>query len=522
METLVVTGTLAHRIVRKYVEESDVEAEVVSLPIQVAALMPINYISNMLQSRDLSKFKLILVPGLVAGDVSQIAKQLGIPTYKGPKQAANLPLVLQQLGKARLSTTRPACELLQDLLKKEAFKQLDLLQKKTRRLAEKKSGIRIGEEEKAIWIGTAFPPRVLAEIVDASALSRSELRKKARDFVESGAEIIDIGMVAGGGNPSKAKLAVKIVRKTVSTPVSIDTSDAEEIRAAVEAGVDLILSINAENMKDVSEFACEIPVVATPADETRNCPTYVDEKIEQLEKNLKRARQLGFKKLIADPILVPIFTPNLTESLVAYYRFRQRNPSIPIMFGAGNVTELMDADSIGANLLLASIAYDLNANIILTTEASDKTLGCVRELSTGIKMAMLARERSSPPKDLGLDLLVIKEKRRREDDYKRAIWKYAREIPVKRREFVYDPRGCFKVIVDRDRRCIVVSHYKYNLEKPDVVIRGKEPLEMCATLIESGLLSRFDHAAYLGIELTKAEIALQTGKSYVQDSALLF
>jgi len=522
MKTLVVTGTLADGIVRKYVEESGVEAEAVSLPTQVAALMSINYISDMLESRDISKFNLILVPGLVAGDVSQIAERLGIPTYKGPKQAADLPLVLQQLGKVGLSTTRPACELMQNLLEKEAFEQLGLLQRKTRQLAGKKLGIQIGRGKKAVWIGPSFPPCVLAEIVDASTLSRSELRKKARNFVESGAEIIDVGMVAGGGNPSKAKLAVKVVRKAVSTPVSIDTSDAEEIRAAVEAEVDLILSINAENMKNVSEFAREIPVVVTPADETRNCPTHVDKKIEQLERNLERAKQLGFKKLIADPILTPIFTPNLTESLVAYYRFRERNPSIPIMFGAGNVTELMDGDSIGANLLLASIAYDLNANIILTTEASNKTLGCVRELSTSIKMAMLARERASPPKDLGLDLLVIKEKRRREEYYQRAIQKYARQISAKKREFVYDPKGFFKVTVDRDRRCIVVSHYKYNRDKPDVIIKGKDPLEICTTIIEDALLSRFDHAAYLGIELTKAVIALQTGKSYVQDDALLF
>jgi len=522
MKTLVVTGTLAYGTVRKYVEESHVEAEVVSLPTQVAALMSINYISDMLESRDLSKLKLVLVPGLVAGDVSYIAERLGVPTYKGPKQAADLPLVLQQLGRVRLSTTRPACELLKNLLKKEAFKQLDLLQRRARRLAVKKPGIQIGKGNKAVWTGTSFPPCVLAEIVDASTLSRSELRKKARNFVESGAEIIDVGMMAGGGNPSKAKLAVKLVRKAVSTPVSIDTSDAEEIRAAVEAGVDLILSINAESMKDVSEFAREIPVVVTPADETGNCPTNVDKKIEQLERNLERAKQLGFKKLIADPILTPIFTPNLTESLVAYYRFRERNPNVPIMFGAGNVTELMDGDSIGANLLLASIACDLNANIVLTTEASNKTLGCVRELSTGIKMAMLARERASPPKDLGLHLLVIKEKRRREEYYERAIQKYAREISAREREFVYDPRGCFKVAVDRERRCIVVSHYKYSQDKPDVVIKGKDPLEICTTIIENMLLSRFDHAAYIGIELTKAEIALETGKSYVQDDELLF
>jgi dihydropteroate synthase len=35
-----------------------------------------------------------------------------------------------------------------------------------------------------------------------------------------------------------------------------------------------------------------------------------------------------------------------------------------------------------------------------------------------------------------------------------------------------------------------------------------------------GLVSRLDHAAYLGSELAKAEIALKTGKEYIQDRGL--
>jgi len=38
--------------------------------------------------------------------------------------------------------------------------------------------------------------------------------------------------------------------------------------------------------------------------------------------------------------------------------------------------------------------------------------------------------------------------------------------------------------------------------------------------VELGLVSRWDHAAYLGSELTKAEIALRTGKEYIQDKAM--
>jgi dihydropteroate synthase len=37
------------------------------------------------------------------------------------------------------------------------------------------------------------------------------------------------------------------------------------------------------------------------------------------------------------------------------------------------------------------------------------------------------------------------------------------------------------------------------------------------TLLELEILSRLDHAAYLGRELEKAELALQFNRSYAQD-----
>ncbi len=41
---------------------------------------------------------------------------------------------------------------------------------------------------------------------------------------------------------------------------------------------------------------------------------------------------------------------------------------------------------------------------------------------------------------------------------------------------------------------------------------------MYSKIEEMGLITRLDHAAYLGRELAKAEIALVTGKEYIQDS----
>ena len=41
-----------------------------------------------------------------------------------------------------------------------------------------------------------------------------------------------------------------------------------------------------------------------------------------------------------------------------------------------------------------------------------------------------------------------------------------------------------------------------------------------AEVLRLGLVSRLDHAAYLGGELAKAEVALRVGRDYVQDAAL--
>jgi len=110
----------------------------------------------------------------------------------------------------------------------------------------------------------------------------------------------------------------------------------------------------------------------------------------------------------------------------------------PLFFGAGNVVELMDADSIGQNALLAAMAAELGAAVIFTGEHSDKTRGSVAEMRRATEMMVLSRDRPYP-KDLGIDLLVIKEKRRRREpppEYSETV--LAGPAP---REVQYDPAG---------------------------------------------------------------------------------
>ena len=83
---------------------------------------------------------------------------------------------------------------------------------------------------------------------------------------------------------------------------------------------------------------------------------------------------------------------------------------------------------------------------------------------------------------------------------------------------VTDPSGYCVIGVDRRRRLLWLEHYR-NDGVLDAVIEGKTAAELYVPAVERGLVSRLDHAAYVGRELARAEHALLTGEPYVQDRA---
>jgi len=84
-----------------------------------------------------------------------------------------------------------------------------------------------------------------------------------------------------------------------------------------------------------------------------------------------------------------------------------------------------------------------------------------------------------------------------------------------------DPQGVFRITVDRNAESIVALHFATaEADKPTTIIKGKTAEAVYAKIVKMRLVTRLDHAAYLGLELAKAEIALRTGKEYIQDSPL--
>jgi dihydropteroate synthase len=79
----------------------------------------------------------------------------------------------------------------------------------------------------------------------------------------------------------------------------------------------------------------------------------------------------------------------------------------------------------------------------------------------------------------------------------------------------------FKIVLNRTENALVAIHYvSIQMDKPISIIKGKTAESVYSKIVEMGLVTKLDHAAYLGSELAKAEIALRTGKDYIQDSPL--
>lgn len=84
--------------------------------------------------------------------------------------------------------------------------------------------------------------------------------------------------------------------------------------------------------------------------------------------------------------------------------------------------------------------------------------------------------------------------------------------------FVLDPSGFFIIYPKKEEGRIYLEHYKADGTLNEIIY-GEDPIAIASTAVERGLISRLDHAAYLGRELEKAHLSMRYGFKYIQDRA---
>jgi dihydropteroate synthase-like protein len=522
MNILIITGYLASPVAKKIAKNSKKNVIVHVADTQIAAFLTPNKIIKEIKqnfSNQIDEIDMILVPGLMRKDSTEIANTLNIPTFKGPTDVADLGVVLDLVGTLELSPNKTADKLIEEEKRKKAFEFINNFENNkehVNKLLEKPNNILI----KNLPVGEDFPMRVLSEIANAPLLTKEELILKARYFIDNGADMIDIGMVAGEDMSDKIPEIITCLRQVIGDrPLSIDTLNHKEIEIGINHGVDLVLSLDLGNYKEVLPLLKEknIPAVLLPTNFKENIvPHSPYERVIAIEKLIKKCEGID---IIADLILDPINSKSIIDSFISCKKFKKRN-ELPVFFGVGNVTELLDADSMGINALLSGIAMELKTSVLFTPDESGKTWNSVYELAIASKMMFLAKHRNSIPKDLGINLVMFKDKKKRQNLYDSTK---NSNLPIyfanEEFKFTIDPKGSFKIRVDHgtryDKSKIVVTHFKKG--KADLEIIGQDARKIYNEILQKNLISRLEHCAYLGSELQKAEIAMITGKEYVQD-----
>jgi len=87
------------------------------------------------------------------------------------------------------------------------------------------------------------------------------------------------------------------------------------------------------------------------------------------------------------------------------------------------------------------------------------------------------------------------------------------------KDWVYDFKGYFLIRVNKEKNRIEAGYCKQK-NKVLKVVYGIRANDIYFTLAQLYLISRLDHASYLGKELAKAELALKNNLDYVQDEEL--
>jgi dihydropteroate synthase-like protein len=477
MRILLATGRLAYPAVKELADE---KADVMMLDVNIAAFITPRMLERAVAGKT-GDYDLILVSGLAASDFSGLERKLGVKIRLGPRYAYDIPLALDFAGKIEFSHKVPADRLLADVKREGALKELEDMER------DASCSFLL----KGVKIGGNSGMKVVAEVGDATGLSDADLIKKIESY--GAADIIDLG-VPLESSEGAVRHAVRLARRATSKPISVDTLIPEYIRAGIDEGASLVMSLTGSNMEEAGPIVAEKGLAAIVIPD--------GESLDSLFANIAKAREMGIENILADPILPPI-NYGFVYAVERCRELGRREPDVPLFFGAGNVTEQMDADSVGANALLAGIAMELGVSALFTTEAGQKTVNSVAELKTACMMMALARHRRSVPKDLGLDLLVIKEKRARRD-----IAGPGTVVPAKRHEWKLDPAGSFNIFVDDG---------KIYAKNGDMTVVGEDAQSIVDTLMDMGLVSMLDHAGYLGIELEKAELAIRFRRSYLQD-----
>jgi dihydropteroate synthase-like protein len=429
---LFLTGHLARPRLEAVLEamQAGFDWKVLDIGVKVAALMTEDIIARRLPKP--VKADKIMLPGRCRADLSRLSERFDVAFLRGPDELKDIPLYFGR-----------------------AWKASDM---------------------------TKYDIQIFAEIVDASGLSVEAILKRARDYAQRGANVIDLGCLPDTPFPHLEEAIA--VLKDKGYQVSVDSADPDELQRGGKAGADFLLSLN-EDTLGIADRVASTPVVI-PKDHGDMASLY--RAMDQLDAK--------GRKYVVDPVLDPI-NFGFMESLERYAQLRRERPDAEILMGTGNLTELTDADTTGITAVLLGIASELHINNVLVVQVSPHTRRTVEEHDLARRIMYASRADRDLPKDYADGLLCLHA----------------------RRPFPQSPAEIAEAALQvRDKNFrIEVSEDGIHVYNRDGHHMAQDAFDLFAKL---GVERDGAHAFYLGAELARAEIAFRLAKRYAQDEPL--
>jgi len=404
--------------------------KVLDIGVKVAALMTEDIILRRLPDR--GEADKIMLPGRCRADLDRLSDRYGVPVLRGPDELKDIPTFF---GRARKATDM-----------------------------------------------TKYDIQIFAEIVDASALEIEEILKRARDYAQKGANVIDLGGLPDTPFPHLEETVAALKEKGFK--VSIDSADPDELLRGGKAGADFLLSLNEDTLHIADEVAA-MPVLI-PKDHGDMASLY----------RAMDALDAKGRKYLVDPVLDPIHF-GFMASLERYAQLRRERPDAEILMGTGNLTELTDADTTGITAILLGIASELHIKNVLVVQVSPHTRRTVEEHDLARRIMYAARADHELPKDYADGLLALHA----------------------RRPFPLTPEE-----IAENADAVRDKNFRIDIAEDGIHIYNRDGHHVSQEIFD--LYDKLDlgedspHAFYLAAELARAEIAWRLAKRYAQDEPL--
>ncbi len=498
-------------VARRIAERTGWKVDVIVAHTEVAALIPREELERIMRE-NMGRYDIFIVPGRLEYSVEEVAEETGASIVRGPDDASAL-LLLAELGEEGLERLRHEGK----------FSPTLLLDRMLRELAEHHRAAP-GVNVCGVKVPVRPPPIVLAaelylpsggggveEAVEKAAV-------KARELLSHGADILVVGFGPGWGRDETLQ-ALEELRARLGIPVAVDTPDVEAAAEAASRGLAcMYMSLGLWNLDKASVLPRGLAAVATPVMEGLRLPSTPLERLEAVKKVVKAAEEAGLRPIV-DPVVDPPGQGSMGLSVSAYYLVSHEITDKPLMAGLANVYELLDADTHGQIAVLMQLYAEAGASIMLVTEESRKAYMAVAEARIAATMTSLSLLGHRLPKDLGVDLLYVKEKRPQPPPSglpRRPRLSLAADALASWHGFRRDLTGSHLIVVEDGE----IRDY-YIGRKGTILLRGRSGERLYKAAAYLGLAAEPSHYAYLGYELCKAQHALEMGRSYRQEAPLI-